>query len=152
MSISAHSEQDEKLTDPPHLDWVDWPARRLPLRTGIVGVIIVSASLWAYLEHPAYGLLALLVLLSTAAPELFPTKYRLTPTTVSIRNPFKVTTRPWAAFEQSQVSAFGVLLTYRSRVRILRRVRSVFLRCPGQKEEVIAYVNQHLYPLKADPR
>ena len=109
------------------MNWRDWPAKRIPARAAVASVIILFSIATLTAIDWLYGLIGAVVLLSSSAAVLLPTRYELSDQGVTVLNPLRYLKAPWDRFRSWHHTEGGVYLRAHSKFGWLARRRSVYL-------------------------
>ena len=126
------------------MTWSDWPTKRDPRRGTFAACVIVACTLVIAYFDLLLATVGLLALLGACSEVLLPTRYRLTDEGIEVKSVFRYFARPWTRYRRWTETTDGFWLEYRSPVGILRRRRSIWLRCPGHEDAVKALLVTHL--------
>lgn len=132
------------------LRWTDWIARRQPVRAGFAVLVVGLAVAWAASFGWGYGLAAAVGLLGATGPALLPLRYTLDDEGVRLEGPLTQRAVPWSDLTRWVRAPDGFALVGRGSHAILRRRRSVTLRCPGREQAVESWLNTRL-PVASEP-
>ncbi len=153
MADEAEKERDDigpevELSDDTEesLSWRCHPATRRPLVTVAVSlfVIIVGLAVYYSTDSRAFTVLALVVMLGSLAKFYFPTSYRLTEKTVTVKTTTTTITKPWSQYRSYYPDKNGVLLSPFPEPSRLENFRGLYLMFSGNRDEVIAFVRERV--------
>ena len=117
--------------------WRDWPAQRQRQRALIVAVLIVLTSVSIAIIEPMIAAIGSIALLAAVSEVLLPTTYTLSPEGVAIDNLLKKRRHPWRHFRGWRPAPDAVILLGDGPAALIRRRRSLLLRCPDNTAQVI---------------
>lgn len=126
------------------LHWTDWPAARSPGKAAFAVIVVAVFSVMVVTVDWLLGLVGTLLLLSSVSDFLFPTRFELTEQDVRVRNLLRSVNRRWDRLGDWRARPGGFAIAGRSPSKLLRRLRGVDLRCPGQEVEVERLLRRHL--------
>ena len=118
------------------VNWRDWPAQRQRGRAGLAGGIIVLASVSVAVIDPLLAAICTIAMVAAVSEVLLPTTYRLSGEGVAVDTVLSKRAHPWRHFKAWQVLPTGVALQGDGPGRLIRRRRSLLLRCPDNAEAV----------------
>jgi hypothetical protein len=128
------------------LSWQSLPARRSPLRTGLV--MIVLAAMFAfvswYTSSAFMGLVLTVVLALSLGAYFFPTWYTFSADGIVVRTLVTKMQRPWATYRSHWPDRNGVLLSPFPHPSRLENFRGVFIRFENNRDEVLAFVRRYV--------
>lgn len=131
------------------LHWTDWPAARAPKKAVFAACVIGLTTVGIVAMDWLLGLIGTLLLLSSVSDFLFPTRFAITGDGVQVRSLLRVANRPWDRLGAWRAFPGGFVVSGSSPSKLLRRLRGVELRCPGQESEVEALLMQYLSAAKS---
>jgi hypothetical protein len=128
------------------LHWVSHPVREEPRRTWIVALFVglTAAALWVAArdwQWPAFGAI---VLLAAVREWFLPARCALDDAGASRRFLFVERRRPWSAIRRATADRHGVLLSPSPFPSRLETLRGLYLRFSGNREQVLAFVDERL--------
>lgn len=126
------------------LIWRDWPAQRQRGRAALAGVIIVLASVSVAVVEPWLAAMGSVAMLASVSEVLLPTRYTLSADGVFIDNVVRKRRHPWRHFQGYRAEGEQVALHGAGPSRLIRRRRSVVLRCPENASAVVAALEERL--------
>ncbi len=128
------------------LSWTAWPAGRNPTRAllalafiGLLGWTIQSLFRTTY-----FTVVALLLVWSQISDFFLPTRYELDEEKVRVRGLIGRREKSWDEFRSYHVDPSGVLLSPFVERSRLERFRGTSLQFHGNRDEVIAFVEQRM--------
>lgn len=128
---------------PETVSWTDWPARRQPGKAALAaGIIVLAVGSVATVDR-ILAFLGAILLLSSVAEWLLPTRYEIDAEGIKVRNVFRSATRPWDRLRTWRAVPGGFWVPGRTRSKLLQRLRGVLLRCPGREEDVESVLRAH---------
>lgn len=107
--------------------WTHNPLKNKPLRSVLVGSLVVLAIFCFGSMGFLYGLLAALLLFLNASEGLWPSRVALAEEGVRIHNGLRQIRRPWARFTGFRVTPKGILLQGQGPTPWLARRRDLWL-------------------------
>jgi len=143
----------ETLPPTPLLEWSAWPAREKPLFT--LGLVLFLLAIWVavgYIYREAvWVLLAVILLLGAVAPFFVITRYRLDEEGVSMKRYVTTMKKRWEELRSYYPDKNGVLVSPFDRPSRLENFRGVYLRFGGNREKVLAVLEQNIGQRKKEP-
>jgi len=132
--------------DGPILEWTVHPVRRRPLLSVGVTLFILAVGAMVYYstESGLFGLFALVVLFASLAKYYFPTSYRLTNKSVTIKTTTQTLTKDWSAYRSFYRDKNGILLSPFVEPSRLENFRGAYLICRENIDEVSSFVRDRL--------
>ena len=109
------------------------------------GVIVVTSVSIAMLD-PLLAAVGTVALLAAVSEVLLPTTYTLSEDGVRADNGLRKRRHPWRHFRGWQTTTGGIVLLGEGPGRLIRRRRTLLLRCPDNAEAVTAKLSQLLPP------
>ena len=135
------------------LEWSAWPAREKPLFT--LGLVLFLLAIWVavgYIYREAvWVLLAVILLLGAVAPFFVITRYRLDEEGVSMKRYVTTMKKRWEELRSYYPDKNGVLVSPFDRPSRLENFRGVYLRFGGNREKVLAVLEQNIGQRKKEP-
>jgi hypothetical protein len=129
---------------PDAVAWSDWPARRTPRRAAVAAVVIVGTVGVVLVLDPLLAVVGAVVLLSATAEILLPSRYSLDADGVTIGRALWSRRQPWSKLQGWSPAPDGFVLQGAGSRALLRRRRTLRLRCPTQQVAVAAALHRHL--------
>jgi len=128
------------------LEWRCHPVRRKPLVSIAVSifVIIVAMAVFYSTYSRAFTVLALVVMLASLAKFYFPTIYKLTDKTVTVKTTTTTITKEWSQYRSLYPDKNGILLSPFAEPSRLENFRGLYLMFAGNRDEVIAFARAHI--------
>jgi hypothetical protein len=128
------------------LTWRIHLAARQPAKAGVaVGCVLFTVVCAHFsLHNPWLTLASGLLLVSSVADFLFPVRYTLTTTGAEVRGLASSHVLAWRSVRRCYQDAEGLKLSPLPRLTRLERFRGVYLRFAGNREEVLAVVQEQL--------
>ena len=128
--------------------WEMWPLKKQPARGVFAAVVIVGSVIgaWSWTESAALTGMAAAVLIVTTSRFFFPTRYRLSAEGVEIGRPWRTQRRPWADFRGIRRAPGQLVLSPFERPTWLDAFRGETLLLPGDRGEVLKYVEAMVGP------
>ena len=117
--------------------WRDWPAQRQRHRALLAAVLIVLTSVSIAVIEPMIAAIGSIALLAAVSEVLLPTTYTLSAEGVSIDNILRKRHHPWRHFRGWRPAPAAVMLLGDGPAALIRRRRSLLLRCPNNTAQVI---------------
>lgn len=117
--------------------WRDWPAQRMRRRALIAAVIIALTSVSIAVIEPLLAAIGTIALLAAVSEILLPTTYTLSQDGVAIDNVLKKRRHPWRHFRGWRPEPGAIVLLGAGPAALIRRRRSLLLRCPDNTAQVI---------------
>ena len=118
--------------------WRDWPAQRQRRRAIVAAVLIVLTSVSIAVIEPLIAAIGTIALLAAVSEVLLPTTYTLSQDGVAVDNVLKKRRHPWRHFRGWRPEPGAIVLLGEGPAALIRRRRSLLLRCPDNTEQVIA--------------
>ncbi len=91
-----------------------------------------------------YGVISLITLITAMSRYLFPTRYRLDASGVETEHLLWKKRRTWSDFGRARIRRDGLFLSPFEHAHRLDSFRGEFIRCPGNRESVSSFVEQHV--------
>lgn len=128
------------------LTWRLHLAAQQPAKAVLVGACVVLTGVCAQLSlhNPWLTLASSLLLVSSVADFLFPVRYTLTTAGAEVRSWVSAQAIAWEKVRRCYQDAEGLKLSPLPRLTRLERFRGVYLRFAGNREEVLAVVQEQL--------
>lgn len=128
------------------LSWRLHLAAQQPAKAVLAGAAVVFTVVCAHLSlhNPWLTLASGLLLASSVADFLFPVRYTLTSAGAEVRGLASAHAIAWSAVRRCYQDAEGLKLSPLPRWTRLERFRGVYLRFAGNREQVIAVVQEQL--------
>jgi len=117
--------------------WRDWPAQRQRGRAGLAGAMIVITSVSIAVVDPLIAAIGTVALLAAVSEVLLPTTYTLSENGVAVDNVLLKRRHPWRHFSGWRPASGSVALLGEGPAKLIRRRRSLLLRCPDNQAEVV---------------
>jgi hypothetical protein len=137
----------------PPLEWSAWPAREKPLFA--LGLVLFLLAIWVavgYVYREAvWVLLAVILLLGAVAPFFVITRYRLDEEGVSMKRFVTTMKKRWEELRSYYPDKNGVLVSPFAKPSRLENFRGVYLRFGGNREKVLAVLEQNIGQRKKEP-
>ncbi|MFT5681304.1 MAG: hypothetical protein ACI8RZ_002210, partial [Myxococcota bacterium] len=114
----------------PEVTWRDWPAQQQRGRAILVGVMIVATSVGVAILDPMIAAVGSVALVAAVSEVLLPTTYTLSSDGVSVNNVLRKRQHPWRHFRGWRTTPGRIVLLGEGPAGIIRRRRTVLLRCP----------------------
>jgi len=128
------------------LEWSVWPAREKPLLS--LGLTVLLIAIWVavgYIYREAvWVLLAVILLLGAVAPFFVITRYRLDEEGVSMKRYVTTMKKRWEEMRSYYPDKNGVLVSPFVKPSRLENFRGVYLRFGGNREKVLAVLEQNI--------
>ena len=141
------------LNPTPLLEWSAWPAREKPLFA--LGLVLFLLAIWVavgYIYREAvWVLLAVILLLGAVAPFFVITRYRLDEEGVSMKRYVTTMKKRWEELRSYYPDNNGVLVSPFAKPSRLENFRGVYLRFGGNREKVLAVLEQNIGQRKKEP-
>jgi hypothetical protein len=135
------------------LEWSAWPAKEKPLFT--LGIVLFLLAIWiavGYIYREAvWVLLAVILLLGAVAPFFVITRYRLDEEGVSMKRYVTTMKKRWEELRSYYPDKNGVLVSPFAKPSRLENFRGVYLRFGGNREKVLAVLEQNIGQRKKEP-
>jgi len=135
------------------LEWSAWPAREKPLLS--LGLTVLLIAIWVavgYIYREAvWVLLAVILLLGAVAPFFVITRYRLDEEGVSMKRYVTTMKKRWEELRSYYPDKNGVLVSPFAKPSRLENFRGVYLRFGGNREKVLAVLEQNIGQRKKEP-
>ena len=135
------------------LEWSAWPAKEKPLFT--LGIVLFLLAIWiavGYIYREAvWVLLAVILLLGAVAPFFVITRYRLDEEGVSMKRYVTTMKKRWEELRSYYPDKNGVLVSPFAKPSRLENFRGVYLRFGGNREKVLAALEQNIGQRKKEP-
>ncbi len=126
------------------LAWSDWPARRTPGRAGVAaGVIGLTVAVVLVLD-PLLAVVGALLMIGATAEVLLPSRYRLSPEGVTVGRALWSRQLPWSKVQGWSPAPDGFVLHGAGSRALMRRRRTLRLRCAHQRQAVAALLQRYL--------
>lgn len=128
------------------LEWRTWPLRDRPRAGALaIGVVLITAMAATTLGgHVGFGILAVVVLSGSLNPFFSPTDFRLDRDGVTVRRWPTRKERPWADLHSCVIDRHGITLSPFEGRAWLEPYRGVRLLFDDNRDEVAAFVRDHL--------
>ena len=130
--------------------WISHPAKRQPVQVALVSAVVMLTA-WTVLVtlgSPFLALLAVVLLVVSVAPFLFPTRQRLGDDGVEVSLLGSRRYRPWTELRRAQIGRGAALLSPFARPSWMDRYRGVMLRfdglTDGERAAVVAEIRRRL--------
>jgi energy-coupling factor transporter transmembrane protein EcfT len=129
------------------MKWQIHPAKE-NMRKTIISVLFIAVfiCLIAILYNFYWALLGLIFLVASLHSYYFPTFYEITEQEVIIKTIFSTQKRKLNEFKKIYIGKNGVLLSPFKHKTFLNSFRGVFLLLPGQRNEIIDYLQAKFNP------
>ena len=135
------------------LEWSVWPAKEKPLLS--LGLTVLLIAIWVavgYIYREAvWVLLAVILLLGAVAPFFVITRYRLDEEGVSMKRYVTTMKKRWEELRSYYPDKNGVLVSPFAKPSRLENFRGVYLRFGGNREKVLAALEQNIGQRKKEP-
>ncbi len=118
--------------------WRDWPARRQRGRAGLAAAIIAITAASVAILDPLIAAVGTVALVAAVSEVLLPTTYTLSEDGVLVDNVLRRRRHPWRHFRGWRAAEGSIALLGDGPARIIRRRRSLLLRCPDNQGAVAA--------------
>ncbi len=128
----------------PPITWTDWPARRQPLRSVAALVVIVAVVVAIVPLDPWLAVVGAVVLVISTSEALLPTPYQRAPGGVKITRPFTRRSAAWGRFRGFAPTEDGFVLLGAGSRPVLRRLRTVQIRCVEGRASVARWLDAQL--------
>ncbi|KAA3633559.1 MAG: hypothetical protein DWP97_08845 [Calditrichaeota bacterium] len=128
------------------LEWTTHPMKKRPLAAVLVTVFILLIPLLvlSITESKTFATVALVVLFASVAKFYFPTKFKLTDKTVTIKGSTQTINRKWSEFRSYYVDKNGILLSPFIEPSRLENFRGMYLICNDNISEVENIIKQYV--------
>ncbi|MDH3891612.1 MAG: divalent metal cation transporter [candidate division Zixibacteria bacterium] len=128
------------------LQWRCHPVkRRLSVSFAVsLFIIIVAMAVFYSTDSRVFTVLALVVMLGSLAKFYFPTSYRLTAENVTVKTTTTTISKPWSQYRSFYPDKNGLLLSPFAEPSRLENFRGLYLMFSGNRDEVIAFVRDHI--------
>lgn len=137
----------------PILEWSVWPAKEKPLLS--LGLTVLLIAIWVavgYIYREAvWVLLAVILLLGAVAPFFVITRYRLDGEGISMKRYVTTMKKRWEELRSYYPDKNGVLVSPFAKPSRLENFRGVYLRFRGNREKVLAVLEQNIGQRKKEP-
>jgi hypothetical protein len=117
--------------------WRDWPAQRQRKRAIVATVLIVLTSVSTATIEPLIAAIGTIALLAAVSEVLLPTTYTLSQDGVAMDNVLRKRRHPWRHFRGWRPAPGTIVLLGDGPAALIRRRRSLLLRCPDNRAQVI---------------
>jgi len=135
------------------LEWSVWPAKERPLLS--FGLIVFLFAIWVavgyFYREGVWVLLAIVLLSGAVAPFFVITRYRLDEKGVSIKRYVTTMKKRWEEMRSYYPDKNGVLVSPFAKPSRLENFRGVYLRFGGNREKVLAVLEQNIGQRKKEP-
>jgi hypothetical protein len=129
----------------PSVSWIVWPLSQSFWRSAAVIlfliVVVWTISSWLGIT---WAFLSSLILLGSLASFFFPTHYRLSPESVSVRGLLSRKKRNWSGLKKHYVGQKGVHLSPYPRPSRLESFRGLYLPFDGKREEILNFIGEKM--------
>lgn len=125
-------------TPPDELTWRDWPAQQQRGRAILATVVIVATCAGVAILDPLIAAVGTVALVAAVSEVLLPSTYTLSESGVMVDNVLRKRRHPWRHFRGWRAAEGRVVLLGEGPAGIIRRRRTVLLRCPDNQEAVAA--------------
>jgi hypothetical protein len=143
----------EENSPPLSLEWKVWPAKERPLLS--FGLIVFLFAIWVsvgyFYREGVWVLLAIVLLSGAVAPFFVITRYRLDEEGVSIKRYVTTMKKRWGELRSYYPDKNGVLVSPFVKPSRLENFRGVYLRFGGNREKVLAVLEQNIGQRKKEP-
>ncbi len=143
----------EENSPPLSLEWKVWPAKERPLLS--FGLIVFLFAIWVavgyFYREGVWVLLAFVLLSGAVAPYFVITRYRLDEEGVSIKRYVTTMKKRWEELRSYYPDKNGVLVSPFAKPSRLENFRGVYLRFGGNREKVLAVLEQNIGQRKKEP-
>ena len=143
----------EENSPPLSLEWSVWPAKERPLLS--FGLIVFLFAIWVavgyFYREGVWVLLAIVLLSGAVAPYFVITRYRLDEEGVSIKRYVTTMKKRWGELRSYYPDKNGVLVSPFAKPSRLENFRGVYLRFGGNREKVLAVLEQNIGQRKKEP-
>ena len=143
-------------TDTPERELLRWrsvPAKRSARTTALVVSMISGVPALLFLLYgPFFGLLGIVILSGSMMPFFLPTTYWLTDQAVHKRYLGIEQRRAWTEFRSLYPDQNGILLSPFAHPSRLENFRGMYVRFEGNRDAVLAIVNDNVAPKKAEEK
>ena len=143
----------EEATPPFTYEWKVWPAKERPLLS--FGLIVFLFAVWIAVGYiyreVVWVFLAVILLLGAVAPYFVITCYGLDREGISVKRYFTTTRKKWGELRSFYPDKRGVLVSPFANPSRLENFRGVYLRFGGNREKVLAVLEQNIGQRKKEP-
>ena len=143
--------EGSETTDQEQLTWTVWPARQKPAAAAAAIALVLGVSWYGYVGFGSvvYSVVALVVLTGSLTHFLFPSTYTLTAEGAQLRGFLFAKRRAWDELGCYLVGSDFIALSSAAEPSERTISRGMVLRLEYNKDEVVAFVSQHLPEWKA---
>ena len=130
----------------PALEWTVHPVKRRPLVSLAVSifVILVAVCVYTWMESHWFTILALLIMLGSLAKFYFPTHYRLTDRSVTVKTTTQTLVKEWKLYRSCYPDKKGILLSPFVQPSRLENFRGLYIMFEGNNDAVTAFVRERI--------
>ena len=130
----------------PVLEWTVHPVTRQPWVSAAVSVFVVVVTIGVYwwMQNHLFTILALLILLGSLAKFYFPTHYKLTDKSVTVKTTTQTLVKEWKLYRSCYPDKKGILLSPFPTPTRLENFRGLYVMFEKNNEQVTAFVREHI--------
>jgi hypothetical protein len=128
------------------LEWTVHPVKRQPWVSAAVSlfVILVAVCVYSWMESHFFTILALLIMLGSLAKFYFPTHYKLTDKSVTVKTTTQTLVKEWKLYRSSYPDKKGILLSPFVTSSRLENFRGLYVMFEKNNEQVTAFVREQI--------
>ncbi len=147
--MSDQQQSQTETTAPDHgpvLEWTVHPVKRKPWVSVAVSlfVILVAVCVYSWMESHLFTILALLIMLGSLAKFYFPTRYRMTGQSVTVKTTTQTLVKEWKLYRSCYPDKKGILLSPFATPTRLENFRGLYIMFENNNEAVTAFVRERI--------
>ena len=147
--MSDQKQNQTEMTAPdigPVLEWTVHPVKRQPWVSVAVSlfVVLVTVCVYSWMESHLFTILALLIMLGSLAKFYFPTRYKMTDKSVTVKTTTQTLVKEWQLYRSCYPDKKGILLSPFATATRLENFRGLYVMFENNNEAVTSFVRERI--------